>query len=213
MTPSKVHLIGIIALIAACAVVVLWYKKKGQVQMKQNETNVPVSEEEETYGVDIDNAHSRARELISEKFFWDNGDELAPFGSDEGDTALAEFRQWRKNNPNRPIKECLVWTIESVGEMVFAEYSESILQEELILKQIRDDDYNDQQYIFTLDISVIATGFGQLVDEGKIDDECKPILTIALQRLITWAQLNKDWESAGEFISNLKVLQRVLEKA
>jgi uncharacterized protein YfeS len=69
---------------------------------------------EENYGIDIEHAHKRAVELIPEEFFWSCIDELAPFGSDEGDTALAEFRDWRKQNPKTPTIECLKWVIESV---------------------------------------------------------------------------------------------------
>lgn len=73
--------------------------------------------EEEQYGIDIDHAHERAKALIPEEFFWSCIDELAPFGSDEGDMALAEFRRWRKENPVIPTLECLIWTITDVGEM------------------------------------------------------------------------------------------------
>lgn len=95
---------------------------------------------------------------MPEEFFWDCVDELAPFGSDEGDAALSEFRRWRNSNQNSPLIECLQWTIESVEEMRFEEYDNRILDKKLIHNQINDFNFNDQQYIFTLDISVIATG-------------------------------------------------------
>src|SRR5436309_3549899 len=132
--------------------------------------------EEEIYGIDKDHAHKRAIELIPEEFFWDCVDELAPFGSDEGDMALSEFRVWKKENPGLPTYECLRWTIECVGEIELDEYNEKILNKNLIKSQLEDDEFDDQQYIFTLDISVIATGFGQLVDEGKIDKQNKPLI-------------------------------------
>ena len=116
----------------------------------------PPEKEEEIYGIDIDNSHARARALVPEEFFWDCASDVAPFGSDEGDTALAEFRQWRQENPNHSVKDCLVWTIEGVGEMEFTDYSESILKKELIQEQIEDDEFDDQQYIFTLDVSVVV---------------------------------------------------------
>ena len=134
---------------------------------------------EELYGIDIDHANKRAIELIPEEFFWSCIDELAPFGSDEGDMALAEFRNWRNANPEVPTIECLKWTIEGVGNMEFADYNENLLSKDKIKKQIEDNDFDDQQYIFTLDISVIATGFGQLVDEGIIEPQNKPIIKLA----------------------------------
>lgn len=169
--------------------------------------------EDEVYGIDIDHAHKRAIELIPEEFFWSCIDELAPFGSDEGDTALSEWRDWRKVNKNIPSIECLKWTIEGVGEMKFKDYNEKLLSKELVQKQIDDEDFDDQQYIFTLDISVIATGFGQLVDEGVIDPQNKPVIKLALDRQTIWAELQKEWEHSSEYIANLEVLKRALDKA
>jgi uncharacterized protein YfeS len=112
---------------------------------------------EEQYGIDKENANRRAVELIPEEFFWNCADELAPFGSDEGDTALAEYRDWRKQNPKTPTIECLKWVIEGVGEMEFDEYNADLLDREKIKAEIKDEDFDDQQYIFTLDVSVIST--------------------------------------------------------
>ena len=170
-------------------------------------------DEEEKYGIDIDNAHKKAIELIPEEFFFCFIDELAPFGSDEGDTALAEFRDWRKENPKTPTLECLKWTIEGVGEMNFEDYNTGILSRSKIKSQIEDEDFDDQQYIYTLDISVIATGFAQLVDEGLIEAKNKPIIKHAIDRQIIWAEISEDWPYSKEYISNLKVLSRVLTVA
>lgn len=167
--------------------------------------------DEEQYGIDIDHAHERAKQLIPEEFFWSCVDELAPFGSDEGDTALAEFRDWRKQNPNTPTIECLKWVIESVGEMDFADYNISLLDRNKIKEAIKDDDFDDQHYIYTFDNSVIATGFAQLVDEGIIEPENKPLIQLAIDRQIIWAEVSEDWEYTEQYIDNLKVLERALK--
>jgi uncharacterized protein YfeS len=170
-------------------------------------------EHKERNGVDKDQAHPRTRELVPEDFFWDCTDELAPFGSDEGDTALADFRDWRRGRPRVPIVECLKWTIESVGEMEYSDYSDALLSEPLIASQIADEEFDDQQYIFTVDVSVLATGFGQLLDEGHIDRSAKPIIARAISRQIIWARLKPRWEFSKEYIENLQVLERVLLNA
>lgn len=169
--------------------------------------------DEENYGIDIDHAHKGAVELIPEEFFWSCIDELAPFGSDEGDTALAEFRDWRKQNPKTPTIECLKWVIESVGEMNFKDYNQELLERDRIKEAIEDEDYDDQQYLYTLDNSVIATGFAQLVDEGLIDVANKPIIQLAITRQIIWAELSTDWTHTDQYIGNLKVLNRALKLA
>lgn len=168
---------------------------------------------EEVYGIQKDHAHKRAIKLIPEDFFWSCIDELAPFGSDEGDMALAEFRDWKKENPNSPTYECLQWTIESVSELNISEYNENILDKGLIKKQIGDDNFDDYQYIFTVDISAIAIGFGQLVDEGKIDERNKPIIQLAINRQKKWAELSEGWKYRDEYIANLIVLERALKEA
>lgn len=170
-------------------------------------------DEEEIYGIDKEHAHKRAVELIPEEFFWSCTDELAPFGSDEGDLALAEYRRWKKENPYRKTFECLVWTIESVGEISFNNYNEALLSKDNIKSKIHDSNFNDHQYIFTLDRCVIATGFGQLIDEGKIDLENKEIIQYAINRLKLWSELSIDWDCKNEFISNLNVLERALKEA
>lgn len=172
-----------------------------------------MNEYEEKYGIDKDNAHPNAIELIPEDFFWNCFNELAPFGSDEGDTALAEFRDWRKVNPQTPTIECLKWVIEGVGEMDFKDYNQNLLNKALIKSQLQDDDFDDQQYIYTLDISVIATGFAQLVDEGTIDEQNKPIIQIAIDRQKIWAELAEGWGYSEQYIGYLQVLERALAKA
>jgi uncharacterized protein YfeS len=169
--------------------------------------------DEEVYGINKDFAHKRAIELIPEEFFWDCVDELAPYGSDEGDMALSEYRDWRKQNPNTPTYNCLVWTIESVGEIAIEEYNEDILDKKLVKSQIVDDDFDDHQFIYILDVSVIAAGFGQLVDEGTIDAKNKPLISLAIERQKIWAELSDNWEYKDEYIERMIVLERALKVA
>jgi uncharacterized protein YfeS len=178
--------------------------------MQRKESNM----NEEIYGIDKEYGHPRAVELIPDEFFWNNFNELAPFGSDEGDTALAEFREWRKQHPTTSVLECIKWTIESVGEINFSQYNSSLLDDNLIKKQLKDEDFDFEQSVNTLDISVIATGFGQLADEGKIDVDAKPIIKIALDRQfkVTHHKYYSE-DAAQEYRSYLIKLLEVLPKA
>lgn len=67
--------------------------------------------------------------------------------------------------------------------------------------------------LYTLDNSVIATGFAQLVDEGLIEVANKPIIKLAITRQIIWTELTTDWKHADQYIDNLKVLDRALKLA
>lgn len=168
---------------------------------------------DDIYRINEEQSHPRAIELIPEAFFWDCSDELAPFGSDEGDTALAEYRRYKQENPKNTIVDCMKWTIEGVGEMDIEEYNSSLLSPEKIKAQVEDPNFDVQQYVYTLDVSIIATGFGQLADEGKIDGEVKPLIEIALERQILWAKHHDKGPSADRYIRNLEVLKRALVQA
>jgi uncharacterized protein YfeS len=171
-------------------------------------------EDEEPYGIDRDHAHPRALELAPEDFFWNCADELAPFGSDEGDMALREFRDWRKENPTLPMLDCLIWTIEGVGEMDIEAYNDSLLVPATIQAQVANSDFDDAQYIYVLDVSILATGFGQLVDEGLIELEAKPLIQRAIDRQLLWSKFGgtpPPYEE--EYHANLLVLNRILAQA
>ncbi|KAI9432142.1 hypothetical protein F5148DRAFT_1155039 [Russula earlei] len=169
--------------------------------------------EEEKYGISIEEAHERAKQLIPEDFFWNNMDELAPFGSDEGDMALAEFRDWRKANSQQPTLLCLQWVIKNVGEMNPGKYNKELLSREKIKAQMTDQKFDDYQYVYNLDTSIIATGFAQLVDEGIIEAASKEVIQIAIDRQIIRAELTNGWEYKDVYIERMRVLSRALAEA
>lgn len=168
---------------------------------------------EEIFGIAKVHAHPRAIALMQDEFFWDCSDELAPFGSDEGENALTEFIEWRKAHPHTPTIECLKWAIESIGDMPFEAYNETLLDRDYIAQQMEDPAFDAHQCIFILDTAIIATGFGQLVFEGVIDEENKPVIAIALERQVCWALLSESWSYAEQRIGYLNILKRALEEA
>ena len=163
--------------------------------------------------IDRKKAHPRALELAPDEFFWSNHDELGPFGSDEGDTALHDYRAFRKRQKSSTQYHCLVWAIESVSETRIAHYTRHILDEAKVRAQISDPDIDDQQYIYTVDVTAIATGFGQLVDEGKIDPECKDFIALAIERQILWTRLQPQWQHGAAYLQNLHRLSQILRDA
>lgn len=54
----------------------------------------------------VEDRHPRAQALMAEEL-WDCVNELAPFGSDEGAEAYCEYRDWRAENPDTNLVECL----------------------------------------------------------------------------------------------------------
>lgn len=109
----------------------------------------------------------------------------------------------------------MAWVIESVGG--FSNYDdyneESLVDENKMKSQINNDEFDDQQYIFALDSSVIATALGQLVDEGLIEVACKYFVQVAINRLRIWANLHENWNHKDEYIRRLNIIEKVVEKA
>ena len=114
-----------------------------------------------------------------------------------------------KNEPNEYV------IVERALEFDdYDDYNEENLVDEIKIKsQIDNDEFDDQQYIFIVDSSVIATALGQLVDEGLIEADYKYFVQVAINRLRIWANLHESWNHKNEFVRRLNVIERVLEKA
>jgi Uncharacterized protein conserved in bacteria len=152
-------------------------------------------------------AHPRARELMPEEFFWHCEDEEAPFGSDEGSDGYYEFRRWRSKHPSASLVDCLSWIMEDQLEgYTSALFSDQ--QVEADLASPEDAFLADAYDMFTLDATVIATGLGQLLDEGHIDSAAKPYLRVALSR-----QLHPKIVTSDHRRNILLAVQRVVEAA
>ena len=152
-------------------------------------------------------AHSRARDLMTEAFFWDCSDEDAPFGSDEGWDAYYEWRSWRAENPQEEIKECIAWIVSDRLD----EYDESLFSDLQVSRDIEspDDAFLAEGFdVFTLDTTIIATGLGQLLDEGKIDPSAKPYLLVAVSR-----QLHPKICDRSDRREKLEAVKRVINAA
>lgn len=153
-------------------------------------------------------AHPRARELMTEEFFWDCTDEEAPFGSDEGDTAYYEFRSWRRRNKDKNLTACLAWIMD--GEELES-YNDELCSDETIERDIENPDeafLADAYDIFTLDTTVVTTALGQLLDEGHIDAEAKPFVQVAIKRQLHLKHLTSEHRK-----NILLAIRRVVEAA
>ena len=152
-----------------------------------------------------DLAHPRARELMKEEIFWNCGDEAGPFGSDEGWDAFYEWREWRVENPDLQIIECFNWILR--GQL--NSYNSKLATAEQVaadLKKPRKAFLAKHYDMYTMDATIIATGLGQLIDEGIIDPSAKPFIKVATAR--------QRFEGAGCFEkSTLDAIDRVVDEA
>ena len=76
-----------------------------------------------------------------------------------------------------------------MGEIQPKHYNEALLDQDLVKSQIADPYFDDKYIIDTLDTTIIATVFGQFVDEGKIEKSAIPICKIAIQRQLLYNKL------------------------
>ena len=123
--------------------------------------------------------NDRAVKLVDYKFFWDTSDELSPFGCEEGYIAFCEISDWLNENPNTPIIECFEWILES-WDLEPKDFNDDVIESENILKIIQDMDFYEE--LMSLDYTIIATGFGQLILQGKIDEDVKNIIQLSILR-------------------------------
>lgn len=150
-------------------------------------------------------AHPRARELMREPMFWDCVDEGAPFGSDEGSDAYYEWRNWRSENPDASLTDCFDWILDgNLNDYNYALASDT--QVAIDLANPDDALLSEQFDMFTLDATIIATGLGQLLDEGTIDGDAKPFIRVAIKR--------QRYPKAGCFdATTLDAIARVVDEA
>jgi uncharacterized protein YfeS len=152
-------------------------------------------------------AHARARELMTEEFFWDCADEECPFGSDEGHDAYYEFRDWRAQHPSAPLVACFDWIMQ--GEL--AGYTVDLASDGRVEADVESPEAGflaDSYDMFTLDATVISTGLGQLLDEGRIDPEAKYHLRVAIAR-----QMNPRVLTSNRRREILSAVARVVDAA
>lgn len=153
--------------------------------------------------------HNRAIEIANYEFFWDCVDELAPFGSDEGYMAFIELNDWIIENPEKTIFDCFKWIFDC-WDLKIENFDENIIDNESINKIILDLDFN--QDLLILDITIIATGFGQLIIEGKIDDEIKNIIHLSILRQMNSNVLSEFLgDNEGWKYDRYKYLQKLIE--
>jgi hypothetical protein len=56
----------------------------------------------ELLDIDWSQFHPKARQVLDDPFFWEQGDDLSPNGNDTGADLLEDFRRWNKHHKNQP---------------------------------------------------------------------------------------------------------------
>lgn len=159
---------------------------------------------------DFNHAHPNAQKLMTDEFLWSPIEESSPFGNDDGSDAIYKFYDWRKSNKTQsPIK-----FIESLlKEWNYNIYNYSQIDTIEIQKFIDSKNIGNRLY-FGIDDIIIATGFGQFIIEGKIDNDLKALTLTALKRqLLPFSIKFVDLDYRTKRIENIKRMIEIINAA
>ena len=140
--------------------------------------------DDEEYGPHRKTSHPHFVQYLTDGFYYDCGNEEAPFGSDEGSDSLYELAQaFRKNLeldtllfPEKLI--CEYWDMDYLPPQI-DQTAESIAE---LCKQQETEVYQSDKVI-------IATAFGSIKITGRLKPELQQLALLAIQRLDVLAQL------------------------
>jgi uncharacterized protein YfeS len=150
-------------------------------------------------------AHPVAVAAFTEDWYWNEGDDISPFGNDGGNDALKLFREWRLDHPNEEPAN-FIPELESVWGMSFAHMHSD--KEEDLEKISRKNPYYS-----SLDESIIGVAFGQLLLEGKISPTLKELGLKAIRRTeAPFTMKNVREEARDEFRKRLAHMTAVLNR-
>ena len=160
-------------------------------------------------------AHPEAVRLMPEDFFWNTADDFTPFGSDEGSESYHSWREWRQQNPTSSSFEYIAGILDGRPQ----DYNDALLEAARIEAALDPHNYDDEDPFetsydpWTLDVTIIATGLSQLVDEGRIDPETKPLMRTAVKRQRSSVWRTSTWSEGAFETDVLDAIDRVIEAA
>jgi uncharacterized protein YfeS len=122
-----------------------------------------------------DEAHPRAREVLTDAFFWDVADPAAPFGNETAMEALEALRDLRDEDREASAVELLAellrrWEIADEGWDVADEAEVRALGE------------RDELGLLVRDEALLGLCFGDLLLRGRVEPEMRRRALIALTR-------------------------------
>jgi uncharacterized protein YfeS len=165
-------------------------------EMYQVATVSPEDDEDDWF--DKKEVHPIALEKLKEDFFWDIGD-------DSGWDTLYDFRDWRLENPK---KKATVFLKQLLSDWDVKNRNWDLLDEQKIQTELSNDEFS----LNVGDEVIIAVAFGQILLDGRVDEEIKQkaLWTVQRQRLDVLA--NRWGNYAAERKERMQIMQRILEE-
>jgi uncharacterized protein YfeS len=130
----------------------------------------------------FDQAHPRAQRIMVEEFYYSPTAESGPFGSDDALDTFADFAQWR---PDHPADDPLAFLEEHFGSWGYPPFDLHTEEPEKILDYCHAHELGST-FLSGMDAAIVATAFGQLYLEGRIDTPLQALAITALNRQLSF---------------------------
>lgn len=149
------------------------------------------------------NAHRNAQALMPDDFFYNVIDDSAPFGNDDGWDVLYSLKEWIADNPGVSKKEFVDEKLAEWNYPAF-NYQTTDIKDAIAFWNSTEIGF---RLLMGIDQAIIATAFGQLYLEGKMDPDIKEIVRIVLGRQMTSEMLDA-WDDMKQ--DRKKKLQKLI---
>ncbi|MDO5848730.1 MAG: hypothetical protein Q4P18_04285 [Methanobrevibacter sp.] len=123
--------------------------------------------------------HPNAIRIANFEFFWSSTNYLSPFGNETAIFIFEDFVDWLDDNPKGQVIE-YIRDILNYWDLSLKDYNESIIEYDHILRLAEDYDFDE--LVLSVDWSIIAIGFGELIVRGYVDENIKNIIHLAILR-------------------------------
>ena len=110
-----------------------------EIRNKKKELNPVPVELNSIYVLSKQNAHPNAVRLFTDEFYWNEPDEISPFGNDNGWDALQQFVNWRKLNKQKSCVDFVNLLFKQWGFPEFNIYTLDTLEIRSFVLKIAND--------------------------------------------------------------------------
>lgn len=153
-------------------------------------------------------AHSLARGLMSESWYWDVCDDNSPFGNDTGADTLEAYRYWRASDdrPSAPQE----FLSQLLARWQVRDCDWDLLDDKRLREELRENYF----HVLTRDDAVVSLAFAQLMLEGAVERSILERARAALVRQRLPAVMTcRGWSNGDERIARLEQMLYSLDQA
>jgi len=142
----------------------------------------------ERLGIDWDDFHPAARDVLDDPFFWESANDFSPNGNDTGADLLSAYRDWLRSKRGRGPLSFLQGLAKQWGYPGFREMDEEVKDE-----------------------SAIGLAFAELKLRGSCDEQVRRLALEAVTTQRKQAEEATTWPHREERLGTLKAIEAKLQ--